>query len=308
MIPFIINLRSRKAGRWPQVAARLAALGVPVEPLPVADPRQIEAHVRERAAFRAPAIILGGGDGTISRAIGPLLGSGIPLGLVPLGTGNGIPRSFGIFTAEDCCEAIAAGKVATVDVGRANHSYFLNLVSIGMSVEVSRRLRAPLKQVAGYGAYPLSIVRAALGRSPFTVQMTAGSTQSTRSTWSTDRVLRSVQVLVAAGAYQSRWPAPGLIRPDGALHAYVLRPGSLPALFLTVLGFWSGLPARGPWMRQLVVQDARRLSITTAPALPVNVDGEIVERTPLEVELLPAALRLFVPGPAQLRAVAPRAG
>ena len=79
------------------------------------------------------AIIVGGGDGTISTVAGVLSGSGVPLGIIPLGTLNHFAKDLNIPLAVDQAVAvIAAAMPAPIDVGEANGRVFINNSSIGM--------------------------------------------------------------------------------------------------------------------------------------------------------------------------------
>jgi diacylglycerol kinase family enzyme len=59
------------------------------------DPRQITESI-ERFAGEVDGVVLGGGDGTFSRAAAALLKCGKPLGILPMGTANDLARTLGI--------------------------------------------------------------------------------------------------------------------------------------------------------------------------------------------------------------------
>ncbi|HEX9118384.1 MAG TPA: diacylglycerol kinase family protein, partial [Anaerolineae bacterium] len=281
-IPFLVNLAARRAGDWPRVLRDLRHLGVAVRPVPVAAPEAWLQAVGREAAARPPAILLGGGDGSFSRALSPLLDSGIAVGFVPLGTGNGIARSFGISSPAAACRAIAQGRVLPASVARAGRAYFLNMASVGISVAVTAGLRPGLKDLLGHGAYPLSIARALLRRQPFDL---VGSLDG-------DEIQAvATQVIVFNGRYVARPPGLGRITPAPVLSVGILPAFSLPRLGLAVLGLWSGLRAD---RAGLLYREASQIRIATTPRLAVNVDGEIIERTPLDIQVLQDALRVFV--------------
>jgi diacylglycerol kinase family enzyme len=100
----------------------------------------------ERFAFDALAV--GGGDGTISTAAAHLAGTGIPLGVLPLGTLNHFARDLGIpGQLELACTAIAEGNAADIDIAELNGRAFVNNASIGIypyMVEIRDRQRRAL--------------------------------------------------------------------------------------------------------------------------------------------------------------------
>src|SRR5215218_7585967 len=81
----------------------------------------------------AEAVVAGGGDGTVGSVAGALAGHGMPLGVLPLGTLNHFAYDLGIpFTLDGAIAVIAAGHVASIDVGEVNGHVFVNNSSIGL--------------------------------------------------------------------------------------------------------------------------------------------------------------------------------
>ena len=65
------------------------------------------------------AVIAAGGDGTIGAVASHLAGSGLALGILPLGTSNDIARSLGVpLERERAIAAIAGGETLTIDAGQ----------------------------------------------------------------------------------------------------------------------------------------------------------------------------------------------
>jgi diacylglycerol kinase family enzyme len=95
-----------------------------------------EAVERERGRAERgeiDAIVIGGGDGSVRIAASVLSGSGIPLGIVPLGTLNHFAKDLGIpLRIEDAVGAIARGRVRAVDLAEVNGETFINNSSIGI--------------------------------------------------------------------------------------------------------------------------------------------------------------------------------
>ncbi len=81
----------------------------------------------------ADAIIVGGGDGSIRTVAAIVAGSGVPLGILPLGTLNHFAKDLKIpLGIDEAVEIIAAGKTSLVDIGEANGKIFINNSSIGI--------------------------------------------------------------------------------------------------------------------------------------------------------------------------------
>lgn len=89
--------------------------------------------LREARESEVDGIIVGGGDGTLRTAAAALIGSKIPLGVLPLGTLNHFAKDLGLsLKLEEAICAIANGDVARVDVGEVNGEVFINNSSIGI--------------------------------------------------------------------------------------------------------------------------------------------------------------------------------
>jgi diacylglycerol kinase family enzyme len=117
-------------------AFRAAGVEAEVQAVP---PGRLDEVARAAAASPADAVVLGGGDGTLSTGAAVLAGGRKPMGVLPLGTFNHFARDLGIpLKLEDAVRTIAEGRVREVDVGEAGGRPFLNNVSIGLYPEMVR--------------------------------------------------------------------------------------------------------------------------------------------------------------------------
>jgi YegS/Rv2252/BmrU family lipid kinase len=97
---------------------------------------------RERAC---DAIVVGGGDGTVSAAASAAAKSGLALGVLPLGTMNLFARSLGVpLDIYAAATALAAGDTVRVDIGEVNGRYFVHHVTLGLHPRMIR-MRERLK-------------------------------------------------------------------------------------------------------------------------------------------------------------------
>src|SRR5258705_7462459 len=79
------------------------------------------------------AIVAGGGDGTIHTVASVLAGTGVPLGILPLGTLNHFAKDLGIpQDLDSAVEIVAAAHSVDIDVGEVNGMIFINNSSIGV--------------------------------------------------------------------------------------------------------------------------------------------------------------------------------
>ncbi len=85
-----------------------------------------------------PTIIVAcGGDGTINEVAQALIGTDVSLGIIPIGSGNGLAANLHIPKAiEKAFEVIIKAKQKKIDVGKINETYFFSNMGLGIDAEV----------------------------------------------------------------------------------------------------------------------------------------------------------------------------
>lgn len=270
------------------------------------------------AADQADIILLFGGDGTIHRHLSQLVRVGLPVLVVPVGSGNDLARALGLGRVRDSlatwkrfCEG--QGNVRAVDLGvvtplevagespapheSAGNSvpgtrhYFCCVAGVGLDGEVSRRANALPRWLRGHGGYALTLAPSIFRFAPVQIKILAPDEAGCLITRS------SQPTLLAAFANTSTYGGGMKIAPharmdDGQLDVCVIGgidPFKLFCMFPTVY-FGRHLKIGGVQYFQ-----ATRLRVETEIPLDVYADGEYVCRTPVEVRLQPGALKVLTP-------------
>src|SRR6478609_7616343 len=140
--------RGRGAAAAARAVEHLEALADEVRVLVGASVDDTRRLAVEAVASRPRALVVVGGDGTLSSVLDAVVGSDVPIALVPAGTGNDLARALGLpFEASDAASAAAElavrGRPRAIDVGEIESSSgtrrFLTVAAIGFDAHVAER-------------------------------------------------------------------------------------------------------------------------------------------------------------------------
>jgi diacylglycerol kinase (ATP) len=235
---------------------------------------------------RVDLVVVGGGDGSLNAAAAGLIETGLPLGILPLGTANDLARTLALPTdLHAACSVIASGKTKSIDLGYANDKPFFNVASLGLSVEIANALNRDVKRFWGRFAYLKTALSVIVTARRFAAEIRSPAESAT---------VKSLQIAVGNGRYYGGGMS---VATDAAIDDQRLDLYSLECrwwwrvLWLAPL-VWLG---RQAWGRDVRTLAATEFTIRTRRPMPVNADGEIVTETPVTFRVQPAAIRVFVP-------------
>jgi diacylglycerol kinase (ATP) len=236
----------------------------------------------ERRDPAIDAVIVGGGDGSVSSILAPLIGSGLPLGVLPLGTANDFARSIGIADLDAAFAAIRGGMTRAVDIGEANERLFLNTIAIGLPAAAARGLTSEMKKRLGMFAAAAVIPKILHRGRSFSVEI-----EDDRGTVT---VQSCIAVLAGSGRYIGGFPVAYDHLEDGVLHLVVARARSWWEAF-SILG--SALVRRLPEDWNVTERATPRCTLRTSRPLDVALDGDIAFKTPVDLRVHPGAIQVF---------------
>jgi diacylglycerol kinase family enzyme len=248
----------------------------------------LRAAVAARDSFDALAV--GGGDGTIGTAAAALAGTGIPLGVLPLGTLNHFARDLGIPPLlELACLAIGEGCARDVDVAEVNGRVFVNNSSIGIYPYMVEA-RDAQRRALGLGKWgAMAIAFASMLRRFPVHRLTIRTADATLAHKTPCAFIGNNRYVLEGAALGTREAL-----DDGALCVYVARSRSRLHFLRTMLKAMLGrMTPRADFeeLRAETVEIGSR-----ARRLRVALDGELVQmQPPLRYAIRRAALRVLVP-------------
>ena len=244
------------------------------------------------AAVRSGAqrVVAVGGDGTVHEVANGLLGSGggVPLGVVPLGTGNDFAKLVGV---DGCSPLTAVGRLVTADarvfdVGRVGDERFVNSLGVGFGPAVVRARNA-MPGLPGFLSYFVPVLRAYGGFRPPLVDIRSAEFRERGHVM----MVEVCNGTTAGGDYRF---APDADPADGRLDVCLVRRVALPRFLLAIPRVMRGTHGR---MREVALFRTRRLTIRSLEEpLLLHLDGELREAGTNEVtvEVEPRKLKVLV--------------
>jgi YegS/Rv2252/BmrU family lipid kinase len=243
-----------------------------------------------RAAVRAGAdlVLASGGDGTITACAAGVAGSGIPLGVLPAGTGNLLARNLDLpLDLPDALLVALTGTDRPLDVGTVNGRRFIVMAGVGFDAKMLDGASEPLKQRLGWAAYLVAALRYLSDR-PMRVTLRADGGPPVRQR-------ASAVVIGNVGSLQGGVPLlPDAVPDDGLLDVVALTAQGLAGWLALA---WHVLRRRRSG--RLTRMTVRELQVDLDRQQRWQLDGEVIGSTRrLTVSVQAQALLVRVPAPA----------
>lgn len=284
----LVNRRARRGKEWYETAVReLRANGIELAfSRAFKSVRELEGFTSEALEAKIPMIVAGGGDGTFSALSDAVLGKDVVVGVLPLGTGNAFARDLGIPpNVAEACRIIGNGKVKHVDIGRLDHTTFVNVATVGLTTEIAESLTSEAKRRFGRLVYIYAVTRALSRVKPFRIRI---------ETENGVKEFETLQLVVGNGRFHA---GPFPLSPDasiseGKLSLYALQTTSKASFLRLARHLPTGKHGQLPEVHAEETVGGR---ILAWPTQPVTVDGEICARTDCNFSVVPSALKVVVP-------------
>jgi YegS/Rv2252/BmrU family lipid kinase len=248
---------------------------------------------RAAAGHGYTKICVVGGDGTIAEAATGLVGTDVPLGIIPRGTANQVALNLQIPVGlEKAVDVAVHGTPRPIDLGQIDGKAFALVAGAGFDAAVMNSATRELKERWGFGAYIYAALKQALSAAPARFNIT---TEETRLEVS------GVSVMIAnVGALFTKYlpirfpltPRPLSSWHDGVFDIVVVAPHNFPD-WATVL--WNAATMKFGGNDRLIHLQSRSVTIESDPIVPTQIDGDPVGETPLTARVLEQGVRIMLP-------------
>jgi diacylglycerol kinase family enzyme len=239
------------------------------------------------AAMSADIVVAAGGDGTVAEVATGIAGTASLLGIIPMGSTNITAQELGIPSrlADAATLLFGPHDVRRIDAGRCGDRRFLHMAGAGLDSLFFERTSRALKRRIGWLAYlPAATLALRQPAARFSVDVDGQSITVTSS------------LVVVANGGSIIAPVirlhPDVRADDGWLDVLIFTATNPEAIARTVLRFLTGSLARSPY---LVHRRGREVSLWSEPELPVQLDGDVVTRTPVTFTVEPLGIRVIAP-------------
>lgn len=297
-VALLVNPAARsgsQTGAASIAAERLRSHGVQTAVVSGGSAAESSSLLRTAIEVGVDGVVVAGGDGTVNLAIQEVAGTGIPLGIVPVGTGNDFAATLGLreLDAVAAADAIAGGVTRRVDLARVTPDdgstvFFGSVLASGFDSKVNDRANA-MRWPRGGSRYNLAILAefAQLAGIPYDVrfELPDGTTERVAG----DLVMATVG---NGRTYGGGIPiCPDADPADGLLDVVLVRPAGRARLLRLLPRVYRGTHSTVPEVRMLRVRSVR----LEAPGVTAYADGDPIGALPLSVDVAPGALTVFTP-------------
>ena len=255
---------------------------------------ELESAARDAILQGEQMLFAMGGDGTFQSLANAAFGADVVLGILPVGGGNDFAAALGLPSEPvEAARAIPGGQPRHVDLVRVRTAegktrLYAGGGGIGLDAEAARHAGSAYRHLPGRLRYIAAALRALASHVPLDVRLDFPG--SAIPSFEASAMLAAVLNTPTYGAGVRL--APDAAVDDGSLHVVLIE-------LLSKLEILTLLPRliRGGELRtsRLKRWRARRVRLTTDRPCYFHGDGEILGLTPVEIEIVPKAVRVLAP-------------
>ncbi len=285
----IVNPQAGR-GRSGRIVEKIEKLcreaGQPTKTFLTSGPGDATELSRKLVAAGHRRVVAMGGDGTIREVGGGLLGSGVELGLIPIGRGNDLARSLNVPINEPsrALRVLQRGRIKEIDVGWDGRECFLSVMGIGYPALVAEQTNQ-LRWIQGRASFLVSVYKALRRMRVVEVRVTL---DDSRLEVGCTSILIHNTPFTGGGLKM----APMARLEDGFFDVVVIDAVGIWDLMLNFPRVYWGRHLSHPSFRHY---RSRTVKVSSDSPVPMMRDGDPAGTLPVEACVLPRALKVIVP-------------
>lgn len=241
--------------------------------------------IAQENAEKYDGIVVVGGDGSINEVGQGLIGSSAALGIIPVGSGNGLARSLKIpLNVKKAIKTLFNSDIRVIDSVKINNAYFFNVGGIGFDANIGHLFDKTDKR--GFWSYLKIVLKAYFSYQPADYTLII------------DGFKHKINAFLVSFANSNQWGNNFYISPlsrieDGKLEVCILKPFSIFYAPIIAFALFSKTIHK---LSRASFYSAKTVVVKNDNSLEYHIDGEPkIAKTDLRLEVIPKCLKVFTP-------------
>jgi len=232
-------------------------------------------------------VIAIGGDGTMNEVLNGIMGTPASMGFVPLGTGNDLARSLGIpLDMKEAVTILAQGRTTPMDIGKDRDGYFGIILGLGFPSDVMHHVNTTKNIFRGSLAITASIIQVVNKLQPYPVHIELDDGKL-------DTTVMGIFILNTRFTGGGLQIAPDAKYDDGILDVVIMHQMSKLDFLSTLPKAYQDKHLSNP---RCELFQTKTIKVTTAEPMRKLFDGNVFGSSPVDAQVMPEALKIWVPG------------
>lgn len=230
-------------------------------------------------------ILIAGGDGTINRVVNLIKNKDIdiPIGVLPTGTANDFANMLNMpSNINKALDKIIKSNPKSIDLGKANDSYFVNIASAGMFTDVSQKIDPVFKHSLGRTAYIIKGMEEVVNLKKYSISVTSNELNY-------DGDMYLILVLNGSTAGNMNLTSSSMI-DDGLLDVVIFKTMPLQKTIPVLISIIKGQPIDN--FNEIIYFKTNELRLECKENINTDIDGEKGPNFPLNIKCEHLSLRV----------------
>ncbi len=234
-------------------------------------------------------IVVCGGDGTVNEVVRGLMASEkkIPLTIISCGTVNDFARYLNLpRTINGIYELIKREKIMSIDVGKLDDKYFVNVAAGGLLTNVAHTAQPEMKAILGRVAYYLEGLRELMvdKLEPIEVEI-----KTSEVVLKEDILLFLISNSSSIGGFKKLAPTAEIV--DGLLDVVIVKKAEIGELANIFISIFKGKHINHP---KVIYFKTDSIEINSKNSIAIDIDGEYGGRLPAKFDVIKNAIEILV--------------